>query len=237
MKTQKKPIMKKLLTLLIIGAISLGVSHAQSREERSLDNFTGIGFGVAGTLVLEQGNTFSVVLEGDDDYIREIETTVRGDMLIISHDRWISFTRSRRNLTVYITMPEVEELNVSGSGNIVADGSIRSDDLDMSVSGSGNIKLADLNTESVDCSISGSGSLELKGSAIDGELSISGSGKYRGDSFRLNTLDVNISGSGTCSTMVEDKLVARVSGSGDVYYSGNPGVDARISGSGKVRKN
>jgi len=229
--------MKKLFNLLLISALSLGVTYAQSREERSLDNFSGIGFGVAGTLVLEQGNTFSVVLEGDDDYIEEIETTVRGDMLVISHDRWISFSRSRRNLTVYVTMPEVEELNVSGSGNIQARGSIRTEDLDMSVSGSGNIKLADLVAESVGCSISGSGSLELKGSASGGKLSISGSGKYRGDSFSLNDLDVNISGSGTCSTLVEEKLVARVSGSGDIYYSGNPSVDARISGSGKVRKN
>jgi hypothetical protein len=229
--------MKKLFNLLLISILSIGVSYAQSKEERDLEGFTGIGFSVAGTLVLEQGNTFSVVLEGDDDYIEEIETTVQGDMLVISHDRWISIARNKRDLTVYVTMPGVDKLSVSGSGNIIADRSIKSDELDMSVSGSGNIKLADLVAESVDCNISGSGSLELRGSALEGELSISGSGKYRGDSFRLNTLGVQISGSGTCSTLVEDKLVARVSGSGDVYYSGSPSVDARISGSGKVRKN
>jgi len=229
--------MKKLFNLLLISVLSIGVSYAQSREERDLEDFTGIGFSVAGTLVLEQGNTFSVVLEGDDDYIEEIETTVQGNMLVISHDRWISFSRNNRKLTVYVTMPVVEELNVSGSGSILAEGSVRAEDLDMSVSGSGNIRLSDLTAESAGCSISGSGSLELKGSASTGKLSISGSGKYRGDSFRLNGLNVNISGSGTCSTLVEDKLVARVSGSGDVYYSGNPSVDARISGSGKVRKN
>jgi len=228
-------IMKKFMGLFLLSVLTLGVSYAQTRETRDLDDFTGIGFGVAGTLILEQGNNFSVVLEGDEDYLEEIETTVRGDILVITHDRWMSFGNKR--VTVYVTMPEIEELNVSGSGNIIAEKSLKADDLDMSISGSGHIKLSELTAESIDCSISGSGSMKLKGSAEEGELSISGSGKFGGDEFRLETLDVSISGSGTCYTSVEESLDARVSGSGDIYYSGSPRVDARVSGSGKVRKN
>ncbi|MDT8402229.1 MAG: head GIN domain-containing protein [Bacteroidales bacterium] len=227
--------MKKLLGLLLLTMFVTSVSYAQTRETRDLDNFTGVGFGVAGTLIIEQGGNFSVVLEGDEDYLKEIETTVRGDILVIRHGRWMTF--NNKKVTVYVTMPEIEELNVSGSGNIIAEKSIKTGDLDMSISGSGNIKLSELTAESIDCSISGSGSLELKGSAEEGELSISGSGKYRGNDFRLETLDVSISGSGTCYTSVEESLIARVSGSGDIYYSGSPRVDARVSGSGKVRKN
>ncbi len=227
--------MKKYLGLLLITLLSIGVSNAQTRETRDLDDFTGIGFGVAGTLILQQGNTFSVVLEGDEDYLEEIETTIRSDKLIIHHDSWMSF--GNKKVTVYVTMPVIEDLNVSGSGNIIAEESIRAEELDMGVSGSGNIKLANLSAEAVNCRISGSGSIELDGSAEDGELSISGSGKYRGEAFRLKTMDISISGSGTCRAMVEEDLEARVSGSGDVYYSGSPRVDAKVSGSGRVRKN
>lgn len=227
--------MIKFLTSFVLAMIVTGISCAQTRDTRDISDFTGVGFGVAGTLVLEQGNNFSVVLEGDEDYLEDIETTVRGGVLVISHDRWMTF--GNQKVTVYVTMPVIEKLSVSGSGNIIAEKPLGTGDLDLSISGSGNIKLSELNAESMDCSISGSGSLELKGSAEDGELSISGSGKYQGDEFRLLTLDVSISGSGTCYTKVEESLDARVSGSGDIYYSGSPSVDARVSGSGKVRKN
>ncbi len=227
--------MKKYLNLVLLALFAIGCSYAQTKETRDVDDFTGVAFGVAGELILEQGNNFSVVLEGDEDFLEEIETTVRNNKLLIRHDRWFSF--GNKKVTVYITMPEVESLSVSGSGKMIAKGSIRTDNLDMGVSGSGDIELKDLIAGSIDCGISGSGTITLDGEAEDGEVSISGSGDYYGQSFQLETLDVSISGSGTCRTAVDEALEARVSGSGDVYYTGNPNVDARVSGSGKVRKN
>jgi len=227
--------MKKYLNLVLLALFAIGCSYAQTRETRDVDDFTGIAFAVAGELILEQGSTFSVILEGDEDFLEEIETRVRDNRLLIRHDRWFSFRDKK--VTVYVTMPEVESLSVSGSGKMIAEGSIRADNIHMGVSGSGDIVLKELNAESINCGISGSGTITLNGEAEDGELSISGSGNYEGQSFQLETLDVSISGSGTCRTAVGEDLEARVSGSGDVYYTGNPRVDARVSGSGKVRKN
>ena len=227
--------MKKYLSLILVTQLVLGCSYAQTKETKDVDDFTGVAFGVAGELILEQGNNFSVILEGDEDFLEEIETTVRNDKLLIRHDRW--FTFGNKKVTVYVTMPEVESLSVSGSGKMISKGSIRTDNLDMAVSGSGDIELKDLIAESIGCGISGSGTITLNGEAKDGKLSISGSGDYYGQSFQLETLNVSISGSGTCRTAVDEDLEARVSGSGDVYYKGNPRVDARVSGSGKVKKN
>lgn len=226
--------MKQIFGLLLVSFLISGNSYAQSSETRDVNDFTGISFGVAGKLILEQGNSFSVVLEGDKDYLEEIETRVKDETLIIRNDRWLS--RGNKKVTAYITMPVINDLSVSGSGNIVAE-KIEAGDLEISVSGSGDIDLGRLVAGSVDCSISGSGTIEIGGgTGGDGQLSISGSGKYMGDEFALKYLDVSISGSGTCYSMVEEKLEARVSGSGDVYYSGSPNVDARVSGSGKVRE-
>ncbi|MDZ7738154.1 MAG: head GIN domain-containing protein [Bacteroidales bacterium] len=226
--------MKKIFSLLLLSFLVFGNSYAQSSETRDVNDFTGVSFGVAGELILEQGNSFSVVLEGDKDDLEEVETLVRGDMLIIRQDSWLNW--GNKKVTVYITMPVIDDLSVSGSGNLIAE-KIKADDLEISVSGSGDIDLGELVANSVDCSISGSGTIEIgEGTAGDGELSISGSGKYRGDEFALKYLDVSISGSGSCYTMVEEKLEAHISGSGNVYYSGSPNVDAKVSGSGKVRK-
>ncbi len=226
--------MKEIFSLLLLSFLVIGNSYTQSSETRDVNDFTGVSFGVAGEMILKQGNSFRVVLEGDKDYLEEIQTLVKGDRLIIRHDRWLNW--GNKKVKVYITMPVINDLSVSGSGNMIAE-KIKADDIELSVSGSGDIDLGELVANSVDCSISGSGTIEIgDGAAGDGELSISGSGKYRGDEFALKYLDVSISGSGSCYTMVEERLEARVSGSGDVYYSGSPNVDARVSGSGKVRK-
>ncbi|MFP4488060.1 MAG: head GIN domain-containing protein [Bacteroidales bacterium] len=226
--------MKKFFSLLLVSFLVSGYSFAQSGETRDVNDFTGVSFGIAGDLILKQGSSFRVVLEGDKDYLEEIKTRVKGDRLLIRHDRWLSW--GNKKVRVYITMPVINDLSVSGSGNIIAE-KIKADDLEISVSGSGDIDLGELVAGSVDCNISGSGTIQIgEGTAGDGELSISGSGKYRGDEFAFKYLDVSISGSGSCYTMVEEKLEAHVSGSGDIYYSGSPDVDARVSGSGKVRK-
>ncbi|HCC71567.1 MAG TPA: hypothetical protein DEQ09_10525 [Bacteroidales bacterium] len=228
--------MKKFLSLILAVMLTAGFTYSQEKENRDVADFTGVAFGVAGKLILEQGNNFRVTLEGDKDYLDKIETIIRGDRLVIRHERWYSFGINKK-VTVYVIMPEIEDLTVSGSGMLIAEGAIRTDDLDINVSGSGNIELADLNAESVDCSISGSGSIELNGEAEEGEVSISGSGNYDGRDFKINSMDVSISGSGTCRALVNEDLEARISGSGDIYYDGSPRVDARVSGSGKVRKN
>jgi len=227
--------MKRYLSFLLLAILTAGVSSGQSRETRDLSGFTGVNFGVAGTVIIEQGSTFSVILEGDRDDLEEIQTVIRGSSLNIRHDNGI-WSRNTDKITVYITMPEIEGLSVSGSGKIIAEAEVKTDDLEMNVSGSGDIVLENLKAESVECGISGSGTIKLAGSTQDAELSISGSGRLKGHEFRTGTMDVSISGSGSCYAMVEDELEASVSGSGDVYYLGDPRIDARISGSGKVRK-
>ncbi|HKL66358.1 MAG TPA: head GIN domain-containing protein [Bacteroidales bacterium] len=226
--------MKKYFVLLLLAFFPFANSDAQSRQEIDADDFSGISFGVAGKLYLEQADDYSVIIEGDADLLDDIRVFVRGDRLIIRNDTWLNF--GNKKVTARVRMPVVESLSVSGSGELLATDAVNAAYLDVSVSGSGDINLDMLKADGIDCSISGSGNIELKGMAGEGDVSISGSGKYSGLDFAVGTMEVSISGSGRCKVNVEDSLEARVSGSGNVYYKGNPRIDARISGSGKVRK-
>ncbi len=205
------------------------------RETRDISGFTRIGFGVSGNLYVDLGDEFKVVLEGDNSLLENIVTEVSGDRLIIKKKSWRLNMNDK--VTVYITMPRIEGLSVSGSGRAEIKDAVKADDLDLSVSGSGNIYTSDIKAESMKCSISGSGNINLVGDGdIDeADLSISGSGSYRGETAQVGSMEVSISGSGRCSCNVNESLRARVSGSGNITYAGNPKIDARISGSGKVR--
>ena len=224
------------VTLLAVMVMTSGISMGQSEKEtRNVSDFKAVSFGVAGNLYIKIGTPYSVVLEGDRDYIDDIETYVRDGRLIIRKETNRFFSNER--IDCYITMPAINGLGVSGSGKAELKSAVEADNFNLSVSGSGKVYVGDLSADSFDCSISGSGDVIIdgKGSADKGEITISGSGNYKGENFEIDNLSVHISGSGSCDCRAGDSLTARISGSGDVYYSGSPRIDARASGSGHVR--
>ena len=228
--------MKRLTALFVITLLITGITAAQEKETRNLSGFDKVGFGIAGNLTIKIGPKFSVVLEGSKRDLDIVETEISGDKLIIKQENWRF--RFDEKVNVYITMPEIEGLSVSGSGKAEITDDIKdADDLELSVSGSGKLYTAGLEVDDLKCSISGSGDIIIgsSGTADDAEISISGSGSYKGENFEIDHLAVRVSGSGNCYCKVGDSLQASISGSGNVTYVGNPKIDARVSGSGKVR--
>lgn len=223
-----------IISLALVSSVASGQSN--QKETRNLKGFSQVSFGIPGDLEIKFGPEFSVVLEGLRNDINEVETEIIGDKLIIRQERWgFDF---RENVDVYITMPELTGLGVSGSGKAKILNNIKeADDITLSVSGSGRLITAGIIADNMHCSISGSGNIviESAGNADRGGISISGSGSYSGEDFEIDNLQVNVSGSGNCLCKVGDSLKASVSGSGNITYAGDPKIDARISGSGHVR--
>jgi hypothetical protein len=230
----KRAIIVSVFILALVAVTKTANGQSDIKETRNVKDFTKVGFGVSGTLYITFGNEFKVVLEGERRYIDQIITEVSGNKLIIKKENW-KFNMNEK-VTVYVTMPELKGLGVSGSGKAEVKDPVKTNDLDLSVSGSGKLHVAEVSVSNLDCSISGSGDIILDGgNASDGSISVSGSGNYMGESMKIGTALIHISGSGNCSTNVTESLKASVSGSGNVSYEGNPKVDAHVSGSGKVR--
>lgn len=229
----------RLLISVFIFAMTLtcGFSKepAAEKETRKLTGFTRVNFGVSGDLFINIGPEFMVVLEGEKSLLDEIETEVSGSKLVIKKDSWHS--HGNEKVTIYITMPELTGLGVSGSGKAEIKDAVKTDNLDFSVSGSGRIVTADLALGKLNVAISGSGDVIIGGSgeAQSADVSISGSGNYSGESLKIGSADFSISGSGSCKCHVTDDLEAHVSGSGNITYLGSPKIDARVSGSGRVK--
>ena len=215
-------------------ASDFAMGQSVTKESRNVSGFTKVSFGISGNMYINIGNEYKVTLEGDKDDIEDVITEVSGGRLVVKKDNWnMNFNEK---VTVYITMPELEGLGVSGSGKAEIKDAVKTNDLNLSVSGSGKLYASEVTVSDLKCSISGSGDIILGGgNASTADLSISGSGNYTGETTKLGSADISISGSGNCVVNVTESLKAGVSGSGDVTYIGNPKVDARVSGSGKVR--
>ncbi len=224
-----------LFFLAFVATTGLSNDLSSEKETRDIKGFKRISFGASGNLYINIGPEFKVILEGDASLLDDIETELSGDKLIIKKDNWSM--NMNEKVTVYITMPELTGLGVSGSGKAEVRDALKTEDLDLSVSGSGRLLTTGIKAANLECSISGSGNILLagEGNVDDAEISISGSGNFTGELLEMATLEASISGSGNCICNVTESLEARVSGSGNVTYLGNPKIDARVSGSGKVR--
>ena len=105
---------------------------------------------------------------------------------------------------------------------------------DFEISGSADVTITGLDTDSFDVGISGSGGIDAVGRAEGLTIRISGSGSFDGEGLASSTGDVSISGSGSATVNVAGELDISISGSGSVTYLGSPSVSQSVSGSGTV---
>jgi len=223
-----------LITILFINPL------LAEEEERDVPSFSEISLRIPGQLHLKQGNNQSINIEAKSSTLEDIIVEVKDRQLIIRFpNRNLFFGNfNPGKIDIYVTVPEIDGLYVSGSGDIIAEGEIETRILDLAVSGSGDIKIRDLKTDRVKASISGSGDILIDdgGVADDFSANISGSGSINAEDFEANDVSVHIAGSGGCSITAERSLKARIAGSGNVYYNGNPDIDSSVAGSGRVKK-
>lgn len=225
------------LTLSILFIFAGASLFAQQSEIRDVPAFTKLSLSTAAKLHLTQGNTQKVELKGSEEALKDVETEVRGGHLIIKRENssWFSWSDSDE-LEIYVTVPKIEELNVSGSGKVYGKNKFETSDLEISVSGSGGVAI-ETDAKDLDLSISGSGQIELEGSAAHADISISGSGSLEAEDLKAVSYKIIISGSGSCKVNAEKSIDASISGSGSVYYKGNPAnINSSTSGSGKIKK-
>lgn len=233
--------MKSRLITLMIVLVFTGTQLlvAQTNQKREVSAFTEISLRIGANVHLKQGNTQSVEVKGKEATLAKLITEVSDRKLVIRYpnDSWFS-KWNPGTVDVYVTMPQIDGLSVSGSGSIISDGVIESRILDVMVSGSGDVKLGDLKAEKVSATVSGSGNVHLLGKQNAAELKavISGSGNIKASDFPADNVDVKIVGSGNCRVNSVKKLFARLAGSGNVTYRGNPSIDSSVAGSGTVKE-
>jgi hypothetical protein len=219
------------LTLLFLNSFMM--PDIPKEEVRKLDTFSGIGISISADVYYTPGNAHEITIEGDSKDVDDLITEVKNGFLQVKYPS--SWRIRHSKLTIYITSKELDAVKISGSAKFKAGDPVSTHEMDLAVSGSGDILFDKLEADEVDVKISGSGDIELlNGSADEMSTKISGSGKVNAEAFEVNEFSASISGSGSVRITVKEELESRISGSGKVYYHGTPRVNSSSSGSGKT---
>jgi hypothetical protein len=186
-----------------------GVSTTQVREVPAFDRVELAG---SNNVVIHVGGERRVVVRADDNLVGRVTTNVRTSTLIIANRPGAFTTRSP--MSVDVTIPSLDGLTLSGSGNIVGSG---------------------VEAERFDVSLPGSGTLTGSGEATRLDVTVPGSGSVEFIPLTAVQVRAAVSGSGSISVTATQRLDASVSGSGAILYSGHPtAVTKDITGSGTI---
>lgn len=238
----------KINVLLALAAITLtaNLSSAQTTKKvLELPEFKGIYVNSSYTVYLKQTNKQEVTVEALTEIFSVSEIKVENGILMINIERkpdnpnkslWAKIDDVKINPTMklYISVKNINDLQVNGAGRIISENSIATDYISLGVSGSGSIDV-DLKGNTIKAEVSGNGTMTLRGYATSIDALVSGSGSINGFDCVLETAKAKVSGSGTCQLNVSTTLEAFVAGSGSVKHKGNTkNAQKKIYGSGTV---
>ncbi len=228
-----------IFTLLLVGVLT-STSLFAEKVTRKVATFSEVVLRIDAQVYIEQGDVQHVEIGAKSSTLDELITEVKGRALIIRFPNKIIFRSDFKPgpIEIHITIPDIDKLSISGSGNIFAPG-VKSRIIDLAVSGSGDIVIDELTANRVSATISGSGNIIIKhGGNVAEELkaAISGSGNIKAKNFEATNVVVHTAGSGSCYITSNGTIKARIAGSGNVNYKGNPSIDSSVAGSGRVRE-
>ncbi|MFH1049964.1 MAG: head GIN domain-containing protein [bacterium] len=200
---------------------------------RDLSSFESVSFMTAGNVFISQGDVQSVSVEANKDLIGKILTKVENGTLVINSDEKIC----PEKLNIYITMKELNSFKLFGTGNMYNFTPLNSEEINLKVSGSGNINFTDISAYKVGFLIMGSGNINVNGIANTAVMELNGSGNINAVELNSQYCDILVSGSGNTETLVNKELNVKIQGSGNVKYYGNPEkIKMDAVGSGKLKK-
>ncbi|MBC8082296.1 MAG: DUF2807 domain-containing protein [Hymenobacter sp.] len=236
-----KTLTRILFPVLVGGLLLPAFAATAGRETREVPSFSQVTLAGSATVVLVQGSPQKVEVQAETEDLTHLETTVSSGRLRIGTKQersvnWSSY-RFKGPVTVYVTAPALSALTVSGSGRMKAQGGVTAKQLNLTVSGSGRLELAQVQADELGTTVSGSGDITIEGGAAPRQdIRISGSGNVQAPKLRSAKSSVRISGSGNCRVQATETLEASIAGSGNVYVTGGAKVSSSTAGSGRVRQ-
>jgi len=204
-------------------------------QELSIADFNEIDLGASFNVVISQGPVQKVLAVGNRNIIDHLNTNVYSGQWNagFEHGCFSDF-----DLTVYVTVPSIDQIKLSGSGDVELEDFNQENDLTVKITGSGDFTMNEFETaKNLYANLNSSGCFYAnKDVTCFNTVTVhcSGSGDFKGFSIITKDCSAKTSGSGNCFVYAEDNLTATTSGSGDIHYKGNPLVDSHSSGSGKI---
>lgn len=215
--------MRKLALLLLIPLLASGCHHGgmlnqikgsgkRVLQKRDVSPFTSISTEGAFTLEITCQKNPSVEVEGDDNILNLVVAEVRNNVLRLSNNARYT---TNEPVKFIISVPNLEELKVSGAGKIDVKG---------------------MSNEKFKIDADGAPTINVAGTTKLVDIHSNGAGKINTNSLHAARAVVNSNGATEVELDVNEQLDVTVNGACSVTYKGDPVVHKNVNGPGKVER-
>jgi hypothetical protein len=226
-----------LITSCISSQSFLPVKGTGSAVDKNFDvsGFQKIDVSGGFDVTLTQGSSESVVLSAQENLFESIHVEVIQGVLKIYTENNLMPTKP---LKAKIMFREINKLNVSGGGDVVAD-NIKATDLEIGITGGGDLT-ANINAGELNCKISGGGDAKVKGITTLFNIDMTGGGDLDSE-ITAGSFLCRLSGGGDLTLRSDTEttdMKLELTGGGDADATINTAkLDCSLSGGGNATLN
>jgi hypothetical protein len=217
---------------LAVGCSRLVGSGRVITETRQVSGVNAVSLEGVGELTIVQGEPESLVVEAEDNIMRQIRTGTKNGLLEISESGSFSPTKPIR---FQLTVGQLSKIFSAGAGSIRLNRLTSPGLLDVRVEGAGAVDISQLECASLQVVVSGAGDIKVQGRCRDQKVELSGAGKYRAGDLRTQATRLDVSGAGNATVWAVTDLNVTIDGVGDVHYYGSPKIKQEINGVGSLK--
>ncbi len=234
----KRLIFFLLLLLLSFLAQSQKVIHDANAEVRPVAGFNGVSVSGGIDLYLSNGDEAVVVSASKQEFNARILTEVKDGVLKIWYEAkagiQINWNEGRK-LKAYVSYKILKSIQASGGSDVTVDGTIKSTDLTLVLSGGSDFK-GEVDAGSFTVKQSGGSDVNVSGKATTLVVQVSGGSDFSG--YNLATEICHAEASGGCDVEITatKELTAKAHGASDISYKGTPSIkEVNASGASSVK--
>jgi len=237
--------MKKNIILVIIGILSIFMVSCDSMNwvEGNGDNSVQMRDDADIHAVIVEGSMNVYLTHAPHDSIKVIAesnllalilTTVENGILTV---RFKNNSNIRENypIEIYVSSLQFDKIKVTGSGLIECDSLTSVSDVELIVTGSGDIFCKGINAYTASSEVLGSGNISFNSCVAEFlDIDISGSGEVNGLSTEVSNVSLLINGSGNINLDLQStNISSKINSSGDISLKGQAIKESiNINGSG-----
>lgn len=206
-------------------------------QVRTVGSFSEISVSGGIDLYLSPDEKETVVVSAkSEEYRDRIVTKVEGNRLEIYFNDKGKMRWPDMRLKVYVSFKQLKKLMASGSSDVFVNGIIKSDELEVRISGSSDFNGA-IDVSNLWLKQSGSSDSKISGRAAFMDVDVSGASDVKAFDLRTDVCNAKASGASDINITVNKEITAEASGSSDISYRGDGATkNIKTSGSSSIKK-
>ncbi|MFN3591089.1 MAG: head GIN domain-containing protein [Thermaurantiacus sp.] len=220
-------------TFFLVSTLALAAPVVASERQFQVGAFEAIRAAGPHRVEVTTGSAPSVVATGDQAVLDRLDIRVERGALVIGQRRGMPALGRAQPATIRVTTQRLTEVSVAGSGDMRVS-RVTGPSFTGNLAGSGNLELASIASDSLTFSVAGSGDARGSGRCGTARYSVSGSGNIRAGNIACKSLTVAINGSGNVDGQASGPATVAINGSGNARITGGAQCTQAVRGSGRV---